>query len=213
MVVLRVIVSLVLLFSNVHGLSSITFISSNKNKIAEVRALLKDLPCELYVESLELWEPQATPVEISRAKCAQAVKLVSGPVIVEDTSLCFNALNGMPGQYIKHFYESLGSEGLARLLDGFSDRSAYAQCVLSYSEGMGAEPKTFIGVAEGSILRPEEVASRADSNGFGWDPIFVPNGFSKPFGQLSFEVKNLNSARFKAFRQLKQYLNSHSEEG
>lgn len=193
------------------GIGELTFISSNRLKIKEVRALLSDLDIEVHVENLELWEPQATPVEISRKKCEQAVKLVAGPVIVEDTSLCFNALNGMPGPYVKWFYESLGSVGLARLLDGFDDRSAYAQCVLSFSEGFGSEVKSFVGVAEGSILRPSDVASRADSQGFGWDPIFLPVGFDKPFGAMSMELKNQHSARYKAFKQFKQYLSSRTE--
>lgn len=95
----------------------ITFVSSNLNKIKEVKLLLgEDFPWSLNCKSLELPEPQALPVEISIAKCKRAAELCNGPVIVEDTSLCFNALNGLPGPYIKWFYESIGNAGLAKVL-------------------------------------------------------------------------------------------------
>ena len=196
---------------------SVTFVSSNQMKIKEVRSILADtqsspFPFKLHCENFELIEPQSTPVDISRTKCKQAVQLCRGPVIVEDTSLHFNGLNGMPGPYIKAFYESLGNEGLAGLLDFQDDRSAYAQCVVSFSLGVGHEIKTFVGTAEGTILRSAAVAANktAASQGFGWDPIFIPNGFDVPFGQMDMDVKNKLSHRFKAFRQLKQYINSNT---
>lgn len=59
-----------------------------------------------------------------------------GPVICEDTSLCFNAMNGLPGVYIKWFLESIGLDGLNKMLIGFDDKTAYAQCIFGYmSEG------------------------------------------------------------------------------
>ena len=126
----------------------------------------QDFPWKLRTHSFDLSEPQATPVEVSRAKCKQAVDLCHGPVIVEDTSLCLNALNGLPGPYIKWFYEAIGNEGIARLLDGYEDKSGYAQCILSFSLGPEHEILTFVGVTEGTIVTP------SGPEGFGWDPIF-----------------------------------------
>ena len=60
---------------------------------------------------------------------------VGGAVMVEDTSLCFNAYEGLPGPYIKWFLKALGHEGLPRMLAGFDDKSAYAQCIFAYSPG------------------------------------------------------------------------------
>lgn len=60
--------------------------------------------------------PQGEPEDISREKCRIAAKLVGGAVMVEDTSLCFNALGGLPGPYIKWFLEKLGHEGLNNML-------------------------------------------------------------------------------------------------
>ena len=89
---------------------------------------------------------KATPIEVSQSKCKRASELITGPVIVEDTSLCFNALNGLPGPYIKWFYEAVGNEGLAKMLDGFEDKSAYAQCVLSFCMGKSREIKVLFAI-------------------------------------------------------------------
>ena len=102
----------------------ITFVSSNKNKIREVMMILgENFPYTIKSFDLDMNELQATPVEISRNKCKQAAKVLQGPVMVEDTSLCFNALNGMPGPYVKWFYERIGNEGLYRLLKDFDDKT------------------------------------------------------------------------------------------
>ena len=60
---------------------------------------------------LDLPEYQGTPEEVARTKCEEAAKHIQGPVLVEDTSLCFNALGGMPGPYIKWFLKSCGPSG------------------------------------------------------------------------------------------------------
>lgn len=108
----------------IHSIKHVTFVSSNKNKIKEVKMILgEEFPWDLQTMDIDLHELQATPIEVSRHKCQQAVELCNGPVIVEDTSLCFNALNGLPGPYIKWFYEAIGNEGLIKLLQGFDDRT------------------------------------------------------------------------------------------
>ena len=55
--------------------------------------------------------------------------------MVEDTSLCFNAYGGLPGPYIKWFLKNLGHDGLNRMLAGFDDKTAYAQCIFAYTSG------------------------------------------------------------------------------
>lgn len=58
--------------------------------------------------------------------------------MVEDTSLCFNAMGGLPGPYIKWFLQRLGHDGLNRMLAGFEDKTGYAQCIFAYSPGVHA---------------------------------------------------------------------------
>ena len=139
-------------------------------------------------------------MDVSVAKCKLAAIEINGPVIVEDTSLCFNALNGLPGVYIKWFLEKTGHEGLNNMIAAYDDKTAYAQCIFSYSEGPGSEPVSFVGQSHGKI-----VPARGDSN-FGWDPIFEADGFGKTFAEMSKENKNSVSHRGRSLEKLKSYL-------
>merc|ERR1712008_520589 len=94
--------------------------------------------------------------------------IVKGPVMIEDTCLCYHALEGLPGPYIKWFLDKLGHEGLNRLLAGYEDKSAYALCIFALSAGSGCEPRLFEGRTEGHI-----VPARGPTD-FGWDPVFEP---------------------------------------
>lgn len=75
-------------------------------------------------------------VEVLFAKSDKYIDVqVGGAVMVEDTSLCFNAMGGLPGPYIKWFLAKLGHDGLNKMLAGFEDKSAYAQCVFAFTPG------------------------------------------------------------------------------
>lgn len=116
---------------------------------------------------------------IARSKVLLAAAEVNGPVLTEDTSLCFNALNGLPGPYIKWFLEKTGHEGLNNLIAAYPDKSAYSQCVFGYCSGPGAEPVIFDGRCPGQI-----VPARGPNN-FGWDPIFQPDGYQQTSGRTT----------------------------
>ncbi|KXZ50041.1 hypothetical protein GPECTOR_18g21 [Gonium pectorale] len=153
--------------------SKIHFATGNKKKLEEVTAILQAgaaLPFEVAAAKLDLPELQGEPEEISKEKCRIAAKLVGGAVMVEDTSLCFNALHGLPGPYIKWFLEKLGHDGLNRMLAGFEDKTAYAQCIFAYTPGPDTEPVVFVGKTPGRI-----VPARGPTD-FGWDPVFEPEG-------------------------------------
>ena len=107
-------------------------------------------------------ELQGDPLEIARKKVLEAAAQVDGPVLTEDTSLCFNALSGLPGPYIKWFLEKTGHAGLNNLLAAYPDKSAYSQCVFAYCAGKGQEPVLFDGRCPGKIVQP-----RGPTN-FGW---------------------------------------------
>ena len=125
---------------------AITLVTSNPNKLKEVVRIVGDA-FPLTTHSVDLPELQGDPREISAEKCRLAANAIDGPVIVEDTSLCFNALGGMPGPYIKWFLDSCGHDGLNRMLAGFDDKTAYAQCIFSLSWGKGQEPVSWLRVA------------------------------------------------------------------
>ncbi|CAN0450212.1 unnamed protein product, partial [Ectocarpus sp. 12 AP-2014] len=132
-----------------------------------------------------------------REKCHLAAEQVQGPVMVEDTGLCFNALGGLPGPYIKWFLDGTGHDGLNGILEGFQDKTAYAQCVFAFSAGPGKEVKIFDGRTAGSIVPP-----RGPTN-FGWDPIFQPEGRDVTYAEMAKEDKNAISHRGRALAMLK----------
>eukprot|EP01035_Chromulina_nebulosa_P017118 gene17118-22632_t len=184
----------------------LTFVTGNKKKLEEVISILGDqFPFELQSVKLDLPELQGEPEEVSKEKCRLASNTVNGPVIVEDTSLCYNALGGLPGVYIKWFLEKTGHEGLNNLLAAYTDKTAYAQCIFSLSLGPGKEPVSFIGRTYGTI-----VPARGPLD-FGWDPIFLPDGYYKTYAELSKEVKNKISHRYKSLDALRLYLQDNYE--
>ena len=125
--------------------------------------------------------------------------------MVEDTSLGFNALKGLPGPYIKWFLQKLGHDGLNDMLKGYSDKSGYAQCVFSLCFP-GSEPVTFDGRCPGQIVPPR------GPNDFGWDPIFQPDGYKTTFAEMSKDEKNKISHRARSLAMLKKWAVEHADE-
>ncbi|KAI9114841.1 hypothetical protein K1719_013854 [Acacia pycnantha] len=116
----------------------VTFVTGNAKKLEEVRTILgQSVPFKSL--KLDLPELQGEPEEISKEKARLAAAQVNGPVLVEDTCLCFNALKGLPGPYIKWFLQKIGHEGLNNLLMAYDDKSAYALCAFSFAVEPGCE--------------------------------------------------------------------------
>uniref|UniRef100_A0A7S2P1E9 Inosine triphosphate pyrophosphatase n=1 Tax=Leptocylindrus danicus TaxID=163516 RepID=A0A7S2P1E9_9STRA len=190
--------------------SVITFVTGNKKKLEEVSRLLSDgndeLPFALINCKIDLPELQGEPMDIAREKCEVAVKNASGPVIVEDTSLCFNALNSLPGPYIKWFLDKCGLDGLNKLLSGHEDKSAYAQTIVAFCPKPGAEVVLFDGRINGKIVPARGILA------FGWDPIFEPDeAGGKTFAEMEKTEKDAISHRCRAFALLREYLRENKE--
>lgn len=104
----------------------LTFVTGNSRKIEEVRQILKGLdgtfPYTLCSKAIDLPELQGECDDIAKAKCKLAAQIVGGPVIVEDTSLHFLKLGGLPGPYIKWFLKSVGHKGLNDMLCAYKVR-------------------------------------------------------------------------------------------
>ena len=182
---------------------TITFVTGNINKLKEVREILINKNMDnlnIVNQKLELPELQGEPEFVAREKCRLASNEIQGPVLSEDTSLCFNALGGLPGVYIKWFFKRLGLIGLNNLLEAYEDKSAYAQCIFAYSSEPGSEPILFIGRCHGTIIK------QRGENGFGFDPIFLPDGETETFAELSTVKKNIISHRAKALQKVKEFL-------
>ncbi|OOF92272.1 hypothetical protein ASPCADRAFT_210703 [Aspergillus carbonarius ITEM 5010] len=136
----------------------LVFITGNKNKLAEVKAIL-GTSVGIESQALDLPEIQGTIEDIAREKCRRAAEVVGGPVLTEDTALEFHALKGLPGPYIKSFLDALSHEGLNKLLDSFDTRAAEAVCTFAFSSGPGSDPILFQGRTEGTIVRPRGPAN------------------------------------------------------
>lgn len=151
----------------------------------------------------DLPELQGEPGDVAREKAKIAASTLGVPVIVEDTSLCFNALGGLPGVYIKWFLDKLGREGLPKLIDAWPDKTAYAQCIFALCDGPGKDVHLFVGRTPGTIVAPRAPAGQ---DVFGWDPIFQPDGFAETYAEMDKAVKNTISHRFRALDQLRTHL-------
>lgn len=186
----------------------ITFITGNAKKLEEVIQILgADFPRIILPKKVDLLELQGEIDEVSILKAKEAYKQVLGPVIVEDTALCFKALKGLPGPYIKWFLEKLGPEGLYRMLQGFEDKSAQAVCTFAYHPGDdNSEVLLFQGRTDGEIVIPR------GPRDFGWDPCFQPVGYKVTYAEMPKTEKNKISHRFKALESLKNHFSCEQTE-
>ena len=174
---------------------------NNKNKIIELKQIFAVGFPSVEIKSIsniDLPELQGVPEYIAREKLKYALKQIKGPLITEDTSLCYNALAGLPGPYIKDFLVNIKTEGLYKLLEGFSDKSGYAQCIIGL--GFKDNIEIFVGRTPGTIVKP-----RGSENG-GWGPIFQPDGYHMTYAEVDNELKNKISHRYRAILLLIEYL-------
>jgi len=174
------------------------FITGNENKFEEVKSIL---PNVLRID-IDLPEIQdINPKEIVKAKLLEALKHHSGGFIIEDTSLYLDCLNGLPGPLIKWFLKTIGNGGLFRMAESFDNYNAEAKTIIGYAE----DPQN-IHYFDGSI-KGKIVAPKGESN-FGWDPIFLPNGYEQSFAEMDKEEKNKISMRRIALEKLKDFINN-----
>lgn len=191
-------------------MTTITFVTGNANKLREVLQILAQSDDSLKAstvgkfsitnKALDLDEVQGTIEEVATHKAKAAAAIIGGPVLVEDTCLGFNAMNNLPGPYIKWFVQAIGLQGLVDMLYKFEDKGAKAFCTFGYCEGPGSEVILFQGITDGTI-----VDSRGPTN-FGWDSVFQPTGFTETYAEMDKQVKNTISHRFRALDKVRDYL-------
>ena len=172
------------------------FITGNKNKLEEVKSVLPEVE-QLDIDLPEIQE--IDPKKIIEAKLKEALNHAKGEFIVEDTSLYLDCLNGLPGPLIKWFLKTVGNIGLYNLADRFSNNKAKAVTMIGYARSH-EEIYFFEGIVEGKIVSPRGPDS------FGWDPVFIPDGYKKTFAEMGKEEKNKISMRKMAATKLKEFL-------
>ncbi len=177
------------------------FVTSNEHKRREAAEILG---VDLEGAAPEVPEVQALGVsEVAAAKARAAYEMLGSPphpVLVEDSGLIVEAWGGLPGAFTRWFMKSVGNEGLLRMLPPDADRSARAVCAVAVA-GPPAEPvRVFLGEVPGVLA-----AEPRGEGGFGWDPIFIPQGASLTYAQMGRE-KSADSHRTRAFRELRGWL-------
>ena len=174
----------------------LSFITGNANKLAEVRAILGADVAQLDIDLPEIQELDAHAV--IKAKLDAAFEHHDGPFIVEDTSLSFDGMNGLPGTLIKWFLKTIGPEGLAQLGTSFG-AAARAKTLIGFARHAD-DIQYFEGEVAGKIVQPRGTSC------FGWDGVFEPEGYDKTFAEMTSEEKNAMSMRRMALEKLKAAL-------
>ena len=186
-----------------RGSKLLYFVTGNRGKFIEAEDILRQFGFRLRQEDLELDEPQSDSLEyVAKRTALSAFEALKRPLFLEDAGLFIDTLNGFPGVFSSYVYSSIGVEGILRLMRDVGERRArFKSCVAFVSSAIYPKPKLFMGEVEGHISR-----SAKGEQGFGFDPIFVPSGFSKTFAQMSTSQKNRLSHRSKAIRAIGSFL-------
>ncbi len=179
-------------------MTNIIFITGNQKK-ADYLAKYLGFPVEHI--KLDLDEIQSLDLkEIVEHKVRQAYEKIKKPVIVEDVSLEFAALGKLPGTFIKFFVDEVPFETICSMIDG-KTRKATARCVFGYFNGQ--DLKLFEGGLDGEIA-----TAPSGENGYGWDKIFIPQGYTVTRASLEEKDDQKTYLQIKPFEKLKEFLES-----
>ncbi len=172
----------------------VIIVTQNKNKLEEIAPLFREADVPFDNVPLQKYEVRADSVElIARVAAEHAYRELGQPLVTEDTGLYIRALNGFPRTYPAFVLDTIGRQGILKLMEDVQDRHAEFITAVAFCNGL--ETKTFVGRMEGNISRQE-----TGTGGFGYDPIFIPQGESRTYAQLSREEKVAISHRTQAFR-------------
>ncbi|MFO7618644.1 MAG: XTP/dITP diphosphatase [Thermoplasmata archaeon] len=173
------------------------FETGNPGKLKEVKALFGALGHDVEQLRDEYPEIQAdTLEEVVEAGLRWLWERHHVPIIIDDSGLFIDALKGFPGVYSAYVFKTVGCAGILKLMDGESNRKAEFRCCAGYVDANGGII-TRSGACGGRLGR-----EMRGSSGFGYDPIFVPEGMEQTFAELELDVKNGISHRGRAFALL-----------
>ena len=186
------------------------FATHNHNKLKEVRSLIPSTIQLLSLDDINLTEEieeTALTIEGNALLKAQTVYKQTGiNCFADDSGLLVDALNGAPGVYSARYAgeHKNDSDNLEKLLKELSDkenRNAHFKTVMALI--IDGKEYLFEGIIHGAIT-----TQKSGSNGFGYDPIFLPGGYTETFAEMSSEIKNVISHRAKAMKKLVGFVNS-----
>lgn len=181
----------------------------NAHKTAEIRAMLgashEVLDMSAFPDAPAIEETGVTFLENARLKALGISRVIGGIVLSDDSGLEVDALNGAPGVWSSSYGGVEGDHArnnarLLREMAGKSDRRARFRCTMVLAQN-GSELANFTAAAEGRIIGEPRGAE-----GFGYDPLFVPDGHELTFAELGDDVKNTLSHRARALAQVVDWL-------
>ena len=195
-------------------INRIVLASNNKGKLAELQAMFAPLRIDLLSQAElgvpEAEEPHRTFVENALVKARNAAQHTGLPAIADDAGLCVDAFDGLPGVdtafYATQFGYPKGDENnvkalLAQMREVTNRRAALVSTLVAVRTPQDPEPLIAVGRAVGEIARAPQ-----GRHGFGFDPVMFIPAFGKTFAELPPEVKNANSHRGQAARQMVQMI-------
>ena len=174
--------------------SELFFVSSNNHKFTEAQRILSNLGLEISLFKTTLEEIQSNSLsEIAKRKALDAYSKVQKPVIIEDDGLFIDSLDGFPGPYSSYAYDTIGNKGIMNLLEKIESRNAKFVAIIAYCNGVDD-----VQLFESSI--PGKISLSIEEGGWGYDPIFIPDGESKTYANVSDKDKfSHRSASLKKF--------------
>jgi len=178
---------------------NIYLVTCNKGKVREFKQILEP---KIKVHQLEIDYPELRsddPEEIAKLAAKQLADILKKPVVVEDSGLFIESLKGFPGTSSAYIHKRIGLDGILKLMKGIKDRTCCYKSAVGFCKP-GKEPLSFLGIEKGKISTKIK-----GKNGFGHDPIFIPEGFgnevSKPFRKNKTYGEINNCEQIKKFRR------------
>jgi XTP/dITP diphosphohydrolase len=173
----------------------LVLVTQNQHKLKELKPLFKKYNVTFDTTSLEKYEIRSESIEeIAREAARIAYETIQKPVVVDDTGFFVASLNGFPGSYAGIVLNFIGFDGILRLMTDKAERASVFKTAVGYFDGQHLE--SFVGTMSGSVARES-----AGVGGFGYDPIFIPDGFTKTYAELTLNEKVSISHRTKAFEE------------
>ncbi len=181
------------------------FATGNINKYKEARSILGRYGIAVGMLKLKGDEIQSDSLqEIAENSVKYAFSRSGLPIFVEDAGLFVDTLSGFPGPYAAYVYKTIHNSGIVKLMENVKDRSATFRSVISFcGEGNPNKPVSFMGESKGIITTEERRAE--GKSGFGFDPIFQPDGSNTTFAEMTIAEKNGYSHRANAIRKFAEW--------
>lgn len=166
-------------------MKEIVFVTHNKGKVKSAEKYFKDLKISTY--EFELDEPRSEDVEeIAKSKVLQAYEVVKKPCIAMDAGFFIQELNGFPKAFVNFALDTIGIEGILKLMEGKVNRTCYFKECLAYYDGK--EIKYFFGISPGSLateIRGNDAEQKWSDLWF----IFIPQAFNKTLAEMNEEER------------------------